>query len=552
MSPAVDDDHRHVRLTCLTLALIIFGGVLLRAPALHWLAGAADSADFSFHPDDERFVLAARDIKAPNPDGYPQGMTTQLYLVHALVSRFTHVGFLQVLHAITLFYAGLSILLTYVIARTWRMSGGCALLAAAFLSIAPMAVVQSNFGTADITAMFYFYATLAAGGQFLRTRKQLWFIALCTLSGMAVAVKFFIPLFAPLALVLAVQPKGQRLSQSLTAIFIVTASFEALSLFKFTPWDLHNLFLMLRDDNVVIAGVVSDIVASGPIDQLRRYSWDILSAVGIPSALLLVIGIIRWLRSSGEAARRIRGALSLGGWRTLVTPASLFVAALSLQAFLILMSRIHAERHALVFVPVVCIAAARTLFGLFESGQLALPLRIATIALIVAYQSYDAMAVESLYPVDVRNDMASWAESQAANGRRVVTLAPFSNVRGTIYLPDQNPLLLEPSSYVVTCDFEYARYLHHRSASEIFHPMGGQDRLEFFRGVFEETSDFGVVREFSSTPRGVELRLIAARVMAPLGTFVPRHCFALGRVEQLPLATQRTIRAEVVGAERGW
>lgn len=118
----------NVRLTWLILALIVAAGVMLRMPAVHWLSGAADDVDFSFQPDDERFVLAAKDIKAPNPDGYPQAMTTQLYLVHSLVSRFTRASVLQVLHAITIFYAGLSILLTYVIARTWRMSRGCALL----------------------------------------------------------------------------------------------------------------------------------------------------------------------------------------------------------------------------------------------------------------------------------------------------------------------------------------------------------------------------------------------------------------------------------------
>jgi hypothetical protein len=368
MNPIVANDHMNARLAWLILAFIIAGGVMLHMPGMHWLSGAADSADFSFHPDDQRFVLAAKDIKAPIPDGYPQGMTTQLYLAHALVSRFTQASVLQVLHAITIFYGGLLILLTYVIARTWRMSRGRALLGAAFLSVAPLAVVQSNFGTADVTAVFYFYATLLAGGQYLRTQKQLWFVTLCTLTGMAVAVKFFVPLFAPLALVLVVQRKGERLAQGLTAVFVVIASFEALSLFKFTLWDLHHLFWMLRDDNVVIAATESDIVASGPVSQLRRYSWDLVSAVGIPMALLFVVGIVRWSRTLRELTQRLRSAFFVDGWRTLVTPASLFVAALSLHALLLLISRIHVERHLLVFVPVICIAAAQTLFGLFGTG----------------------------------------------------------------------------------------------------------------------------------------------------------------------------------------
>ncbi len=542
----------NVRLAWLILAFIIAAGVMLRMPAVHWLSGAADDVDFSFQPDDERFVLAAKDIKAPNPDGYPQAMTTQLYLVHSLVSRLTRASVLQVLHAITIFYAGLSILLTYVIARTWRMSRGCALLGAAFLCVAPLAVVQSNFGTADVTAMFYFYATLLVGGQYLRAQKQLWFVILCALTGMALAVKFFIPLFAPLALVLAVQRKGERLAQTLTAVCVVAASFEALSLFKYTPWDLHHLFTMLRDDNVVIAGVQSDIVASGPFDQLRRYSWDLVSAVGIPSALLFVVGIILWLRSLRGSTQRLRAGVSAGGWRTLVTPASLFITALSLQALLLVISRIHAERHVLVFVPVICIAAARALFGLLSSPRLMAPARALAIAVILAFQTSEAVAVEGLYRTDVRADLANWAAQQASDGKRVISMAPFSNVRGSVYVRDQDPSLLDKSSYIVTCDFEYARYLHHRSASEVFHAMGGQERLDFFRGVFEGTSDFGIVQEFSSKPHGAELRLIQANIMASLGTFVPRHCSALGQVNELSPDAQQAVRAEVATAGRGW
>jgi hypothetical protein len=333
---------------------------------------------------------------------------------------------------------------------------------------------------------------------------------------------------------------------------MVVGSFEALSFFKFTPWDLHHLFLMLRDDNVVITGVRSDIVASGPIDQLIRYSWDLVSAVGIPTALLFVVGIVRWSRSLPESLQRPRAALLADRWRALVTPASLFIAALSLHALLILFSRIHAQRHVLVFVPVICIAAAQTLFHLLGTVKATVPVCVLAIAAILAYQTSDAIAVEGLYAADVRNDLASWAAQQAAEGKRVVTLAPFSSVRGTTYNPDQNPLLLDKSSYVVTCDFEYARYLHHRNASEVFHPMGGQERLDFFRGVFEGTSDFGIVREFRSSPRGAQLRLIDAGVLAPLGAFVPRRCFALGRSEQLPSNVQQAIRADLASSERGW
>jgi len=527
----------NVRLAWLILVLIVAAGVMLRMPAVGWLADAADTKDYSFHPDDQRFVLAALDIKAPNPDGYPQGMVTQLYVAHWVVNRFTHATVLQVLHAITILYAGLSILLTYVIARAWNMSRGVALLGAAFLSVAPLALVQSNFGTADITAMFYFYAALLAGGQYLRTQKQLWFVVLCALTGMAIAVKFFIPLFAPLALVLAVQRKGERVVQALTAAFIVVASFQALSFFEFTPWDLKHLFYMLRDDNVVIGAAVSDIVAGGPVSQLGRYSWGLVSAVGIPCAILFVVGLVRWSRGLRESVLRIRRTVLGETWQSLVTPAS----------------RIHAERHVLVFVPMICIAAAQCLFWLFGTGKRAIALRAVAIVAILGIQTSEAVAIESLYRTDVRNSLADWSAQQVSEGRQVVTLARFSKVRGSTYIATQDPQQLDRSAYIVTCDFEYARYLPFTKAGEIFHPMGGQERLDFFRDVFVEgTSEYGIVRAFTSEPRGVLLRLVDAEILPLLGTFVPRRCYALGRENKLPDDAQQAVRADVVGAGRGW
>jgi hypothetical protein len=95
-----------------------------------------------------------------------------------------------------------------------------------------------------------------------------------------------------------------------------------------------------------------------------------VSAVGIPIASLFVVGIARRSRSLRELTIRMKNALVDSDWRSMITPASLFVAALSLHALLLLISSIHAQRDRLVFVPVICIAAAQTLFGLLGTGKL--------------------------------------------------------------------------------------------------------------------------------------------------------------------------------------
>jgi hypothetical protein len=176
MQTSASEDGMSQRTALVFLTLVAIGGIALRLPALHWLQGAGISADYSFHPDVNRFVLGAEDIHVPNPDGYPAGMTTQLYLLTRLASRFAAVGIVQLLQSITLFYSAALTALTFVTARFWGSRPSQALFAAALLTVAPVAVVQSNFGTADMAAASLFYATLLAGGAYLKTQRQLWFV----------------------------------------------------------------------------------------------------------------------------------------------------------------------------------------------------------------------------------------------------------------------------------------------------------------------------------------------------------------------------------------
>jgi hypothetical protein len=533
------------RAAALILAVIMVGSVVLRLPALHWLANAGPYPDFSFHPDVGRFITGAQDIKVPDPEGYPEGLTTHLYLLHKLLAPLTGAGYMQILHSITLFYAAMIALLTYVTARSWNMSRGTALLAAGLWSIAPGAVVQSNFGTADLTAVFYFYATLLVGGQFLRTGKSIWFVLLCALVGMAVAVKFFIPLFAPLFLVLAMQRRDQIAAAVLAAFFIVPGSFEMMSFFRYTPWDLHHLYWMLRDDTVFIGG-------PGPLGQLRVYSSMLVTSIGIPMAVLLAIGVVRWLPSLRRSVPAIVNRAFSRDWRALITPATLFIAAFSLHAFLLLMAGAEGVRHLLVFLPAVCIASAYTLLSLLEVGRVALAVRWSIVAILVGFQTYDSIAIESIFRHDIRNELAAWTDKQVADGKKVTTMMVYSEVRGSTYDQDQNPLDLGKDAYLIVCDLEYDRYLGQGSAEGIFHAVGGQPRLEFYRHVFKDgQSEFGIVREFVSQPEGLELRLIARNKMALLDSSVPRRCFALGRDNQLPKDEQQRIRDELATLKNG-
>jgi hypothetical protein len=303
---------------------------------------------------------------------------------------------------------------------------------------------------------------------------------------------------------------------------------------------------MLRDDNVLVGGA-----ASGPLMQLWLYSWDLISAVGIPIAALLLIGLTRWLPTTRTLLPELRDRRLAGGWRALVSPATLFVAALSVHALMILTAHVHFERHLLVFLPVACIAAAQALYGLCSRQGAPTPAFATAVVALLSYQIYDGRYIEEVFSTDVRAQLATWAAQQEAQHHRVVTYSSYSYVRGAEYHRDEDPLLLDKdASYIVTCDFEYARFLNQKSRNEIFH-AGSQRVVDFWRAAFAGTSDFHIIRQFSSAPHGLEMRLIEADVMAPLGTFVPRSCYALARAGIQPAVLPRP-PALPTGSQGGW
>lgn len=240
----------------------------------------------------------------------------------------------------------LLLLLTYKMARTWNLDRGSALLAVLFLATSPGRVAFSNFGTADVTAVFYFYLTLVVAGKYLNSKDQLWFVLAATLTGAAIAIKFFIPLLVPLFLLVVVHRGRTLVSQALTALLVAIGSFEAVSLFAYAPWDFANLLAMLKTDNLTIAS------GNGPIRQLVLYGWDSVSAISIPVFLLVMIGSIAmmlpvWRQVRIEVANRLEDK----DWRSLITPQTLLAGGLLAHAFLILGAGVHASRHLLVFFP---------------------------------------------------------------------------------------------------------------------------------------------------------------------------------------------------------
>lgn len=523
----------------LSLIAIAVAGLALRSASLEWLIGAGPSPSYSFHPDDARFILTASHFEQGPLGGYPNGMATHVFLLDrlpAFIKAFGEGNFQALLEAsdsnlaillraVTLAYAALTVPLTYLVARTIGCSRGVGLLASALIAVTPLHVVNSHFGTADITVVWYFYTSLLVGGAYLRTGRQPLFIAFVVLCGVTLAIKFFIPVAAALAVTVLFDPYRDWKTQGVLALLVAFVSFEAFQLFNYNLWDFARLMKLLIFDNVTIGG--EGLSAGG---QVREYALESVPALGLPVAALVVVGLFLFTPSLVTRFRRLSDVSQARHViRTFLrSPTGLIAVSLTFHALLILSVEVHVPRHLLVFVPVACVLAAATLARLANLTPLPAIAAGGLVVAVFGYQLHNDLSIRQLYRSDVRGTLAKWAESRRAAGENVATLSGYSRVRGSDILRRHEAVVAGADNFV-TCDLEFARYVKHDDASKVFHPKG-QARLEFFRALFAGRLPFKIEAEFNQAPLGFEQKLIYGGTLPAIGTFVPWKCYAFARV----------------------
>lgn len=506
------------------LTLLVLAAIGLRLPGIAWLIGVGPTPDFSFTTDDQRFVDLARNFAVGMPDGYVHGMTSQLLALRAILSPFiTEPNLLQLLRLITIAYAALTIVLIYATARSWSLTRNYSLLAVFFLATAPLHVATSNFGTADVTAVFYFYATLACEAKYLQTRQTKWFIFSAALTGVTISVKLFLPLLVPLALLILVHTSSTLLLRGLLAGVVALISFAAASLFAYGYSDFITLTSVLRSDVVAIPG------SNNVIRQLLLYLWDAVSALNVLVALLTAVGAAYY------AARNIRSLRTLWqhisqsrDWRASITPTSLMISGLAAHAFLIVTAGAHAVRHELVFVPIACIGAAYGLMAILERRPSTSWLKRACTLTLLIYGISNAVAVEGLFNQDVRAEVANWVRHPSNSEKFFLTFSEWSRIKGVTLVKDALPSSLDHRTQIVTCDLEFNGYLRSRDAST-YATAGGQKRTDFFWDIFEGRSTFRVVKIFAQRPLSLEQALVDNQLLRPFGTYIPKTCLIFGQ-----------------------
>ncbi|MCG8547990.1 MAG: hypothetical protein MJE12_27650, partial [Alphaproteobacteria bacterium] len=429
-----------------------------------------------------------------------------------------------VLRVVTLFYGALTIWLIAAIARGWQLSRGVALLAAAFLAVAPLHILNSNFGTADVAANFYFYLTLWLGWWYVKRRTPILFVLFAASLGAVIATKLYLSLVVPVLLV--VWLSDSRFEKALTGALVTAGSFSIYSFFNYSPFDLSALRYMLSVDNLrVISGY-------SPGEQALHYSWETITALGIAVWIFFAIGAVLWLAKQIPAiAARLREA----GWRGLArdwlhAPGIVFWSGLIVHAFLLLSAQLHAPRNMLVYIPIFCLVAA---IGFAETVRhLRMPKAAVAVILVVlfAYQIYNAVGLERLYREDPRNALAQWIADTEDAKNQAGTFSFYSRVRGSHLIKGEDSAESRINTrYFITCDLEFARYFKGTEASKIHHAFGGQKRLDLYHGMFADRLPFKIVLDLKQAPLSFEQWLIDKGYLRGLETFTPRRCVVFER-----------------------
>jgi len=474
---------------------------------------------FDFHPDARGLIRPAADLATiEHPSGYPLGQTTQLYVVRQAFEAFGRSPDpTLIMRSLSLVYGVLTVLLGGMIGRALTGSIGVGLLTALFLALAPMHVFNSHFGTADSALVFFLYLSLLFGWRTLRHRRDLDFLLFVASVGVALAVKFFIPLLFPLAIVTWHQPR--RLEKALEGALVLAGSFSVASFFNYTPWDLARLFEMIRFDNLEV------VDGRSPLGQVAMYSWETVVALGIGTWLCFALGLAVVVVRGWRRRPRL-GSLGAEAWSALtrspwVVPAS----ALGLHVASLVAADYHAPRHLLPLVPAMCFVAALGFIG--ARARLGGERLVAgvTLVLVVTYQVYNAIGTEARYRNDIRNPLAAAVAEVAGAGGDVVTFSEYTLVRGARFATAEESSESRPrAAFFATCDMEYNRYFGSEDADEVFHPYGGQSRLDFYRDLFADRLGYRRIFEVSRTDFTLEQRLASRGVLPSPGWFSPSHC----------------------------
>ena len=511
----------------IALLLIMLVGAALRVPGVLWLHDVAPEPNFTFHPDERRFITAAAEFEDKPSFNYVQGMTTHLYVVKEFARLVLNktVDLVVTARIVSVIYGVVLVGLVGVMVRSLTSSTNLALLTAAFLALAPAHIISSHFGTPDSAVTFWFVLACFFGWLFAKTGQEVNFLACAAAVGVAMAIKFPVSLIVLLAILVLIGLG--KLQRAFIGFLVAVLSFLAANFFSLTPWDFARFLYLLYTDAVVVTA------GNSMFENILYYSHGSISALGLGAALSLLIGL--GFATAAAVHRAPEARASLGDLRKITAlarhPNTILAIPFLLYCYLILGLEVSNIRYLLPVLPILCLGAA---FG-FEVSvrklQLPAPAIAALVGLVFGYQIYNAVGIERYIQHDVRNAAAQWLADNLGDREEATAFLDYSRVRGVRSIQDPAKAeALVDSDFFVTSSIEYVRYFKgSEDASEVLHSYGGQRRLDFFRDLFSNRTQYRPVAEFRSEPFTFEQKLIEEGVLLPVVRFTPRRFIVFAR-----------------------
>jgi hypothetical protein len=518
------------------LIFVMLISIALEWRGLNWMNDYGPKVQHSFNVDDNRFVEAAGDFRRPemNRMGYPEGMTAQLFLVAKAAEKLFGLQpyYSTTLRSISLVWAQFALLMTFLLGRRLGLSLPGAVLAAFFLAVSPQFVLLANQGTPDVAALGLFYATILAAIEANRRNSPWWFYTTSALAGVCLAVKFLLPAIVPVALLILRAGPPLRIDKALfertfLAICIGLSAFCAANFFNFTPWDFWRLLKMLMFDNVLV------VDGESPPQQILLYTRALLATTGLATSAVALVFLGGWAVQRAPAWRhtvsempRLQPVTAVKGiWAWLGQPSALLILPVLAHLFLIITAQTHSSRHILVCVPLVCVAAAAAIeWAWIAAGRHGFPAKGAvalTLAALASWTVFDAAQTARQYWHDIRMDVVHYLRK---NPTQTTTHNFHSHVRYTSLVPG-----IPDSPRYVTCDRDYERYLRSTDAAQVWHPVGGQQRVDFYHALFSGRTPYRPVLVLERQRLSLEDRLAGDGWIGELDGFYATKCFVFER-----------------------
>ena len=387
---------------------------------------------FSYHPDETTILLSAMKVDVfsgqLDPEFYNYG-SLFIYLVNIAAvlgsllgwisftssNLFAQIGeFAKLYLAGRLIAVGLGVLTVYLVYRLGRKAygAGAGLLAALFVAVMPLHVMDSKFMTVDVPATFFVVLSLLFAVRIADGHRFRDYLFAGLFAGLAAGTKYNagLVILAPIAAHLS-SDKARRLIRPFSPKLLVTLMSGALGFLIGTPGALLNTGRFVHDFRHELGhaksghGLLFVDTGSGFVYQVTH---SLLPGMGLPLLVLAGIGLMCALRKR--------------------SPADVAMLAFLAAYYLVIgAARVRFARYCIPILPVLALFSARFCADLIQklhsggwfSRVFGYVFGIVLVG-VVGYTLFFSLAIDRTFAAtDTRDRAADWIAQHIEFGSKI-------------------------------------------------------------------------------------------------------------------------------------